>query len=70
LVQVVKDIHKDSHFRDKKARAVRRKKVKRLDQYDLDLAEQLKSPQRAFAQERGESNRFREEVRILLRQAL
>jgi hypothetical protein len=34
---------------------------------DLELEKQIKSLQKAFAQERGENNEFREEVRALLR---
>ena len=66
MVEVVKDIDKDYSFEDRKARAVKRNKVNRLNRYDL--AEQIKSLQRAFALERGENYRFREEVRALLRQ--
>jgi hypothetical protein len=67
MVEVVKEIDKDYSFKDGKARAVKRNKVNRLNRYDL--AEQIKSLQRAFALERGENHKFREEVRALLRQA-
>jgi hypothetical protein len=63
MVEIAKEIDKDYSFKDGKARAVKRN---RLNRYDL--AEQIKSLQRAFALERGENYRFREEVRALLRQ--
>lgn len=66
MVEIVKEIDKDYSFKDGKARAVKRSKVNRSNRYDL--AEQIKSLQRAFAQERGENHRFREEVREILRQ--
>ena len=67
MVEVVKEIDKVYSFKDGKARAVKRNKVNGLNRYDL--AEQIKSLQRAFAHERGENHKFREEVRALLRQA-
>ena len=66
MVEVEKDIDKNYSFKDGKARAVKRNKVNRLNRYDL--AEQIKSLQRAFALERGENYRFRKEVRTLLLQ--
>jgi hypothetical protein len=65
MVEIVKGIDKDFQFQDKRARAVKRKKVNGLNRYDL--SEEIKSLQRAFAQERGENCHFREEVRSLLR---
>lgn len=66
MIEVVKEIDKDYSFKEGKARAVKRRKVNRLNRYDL--AEQIKSLQRAFAHERGENHKLREELRVLLRQ--
>lgn len=72
MVEVVKDIDKDYSHRSEKAEPNKRDKLSRID-----LIEQIKALQRAFAQERGENYRFREEVRgfkdevrALLRQRL
>jgi hypothetical protein len=66
MIEVIKEIDKDYSFKEGKARAGKRNKVNRLNHYDI--AEQIKSLQRAFAQERGENHRFREEVRGILQQ--
>jgi hypothetical protein len=59
------DINKISSFPSGKAKAINGSKVNRHDRYDL--VEQIKSLQRALAHERGKNQRFREEVRTLLR---
>jgi hypothetical protein len=52
-----------------KAIRYRYRKASRIDQlYYVDLSEQIKSLQKALANERGENCRFREEVLALLRQ--
>jgi hypothetical protein len=66
-------IHQDINkitlpLEDRRARAVKASRIRRLDSYELDeLEKQIKALQRAFALERGENHRFREEMRALLR---
>jgi hypothetical protein len=57
-------INKISHP-SRRARAVKASKISRLD--SSEIKEQINALQRAFALERGENHKFREEIRALFR---
>jgi hypothetical protein len=66
----MEDIHQDINkitleLEDRRSRAAKASKIRRLDSYELE--EQINALQRAFALERGENQKFREEIRALLR---
>jgi hypothetical protein len=72
MEHIHQDINKTTlGLEDKRSRAARASRIRRLDSYELDeLEKQIKALQRAIALERGENYKFREEIRALLRSRL